>query len=186
MEVVGEASNGDEALRLAEELRPEVVLLDISMPGPGGIEVARTLKRTLPETSVLILTIHDDEGLLREAIRAGASGYITKRAIEPELINAIHAVRRGDLYVHPTMTRALLRDFSPPPPVEDEPVEPLTPREQEVLELIARGYTNRQAAEQLGISVRTVETHRANLMGKLGLRGRAELVRYAMDHGLLE
>lgn len=186
MEVVGEASDGEEALRLARELRPEVVLLDISMPGPGGIEVARTLKRVLPETSVLILTIHDDEGLLREAIRAGASGYITKRAIEPELINAIHAVRRGDLYVHPTMTRALLRDFSPPPPVEEEPVEPLTPREQEVLELIARGYTNRQAAEELGISVRTVETHRANLMGKLGLRGRAELVRYAMDHGMLE
>lgn len=186
LQVVGEATDGQETLRLANELHPDVVLLDISMPGPGGIEVTRQLKAALPGTRVLILTVHEDESLLREAMRAGAAGYITKRAIKPELINAIHAVGRGDLYVHSAMTRALLRDLSPSPPAREGLVEPLTPREIEVLRLIVQGYTNRQAAEVLSISVRTVESHRANIMDKLGLRGRVELVRYAMEHGLLE
>jgi two-component system response regulator NreC len=185
LQVVGEAVDGQEALRLTDELRPDVVLLDISMPGPGGIEVTRQLKASLPKTHVLILTVHEDEGLLREAIHAGAAGYITKRAIEPELINAIHAVRRGDLYVHPAMTRALLQE-PPPSSSTKDAVELLTPRETEVLRLIAQGHTNRQAAEVLGIGIRTVESHRANLTGKLGLRGRVELVRYAKKHGLLE
>ena len=185
MQVVGEAIDGQETLRLAGELSPDVVLLDISMPGPGGIEITRQLKANLPHTLVLILTVHEDRGLLREAMRAGAAGYITKRAIEPELINAIHAVRRGDLYVHPAMTRALLQDV-PPSSDDDDLVEALTSRETEVLQLIAQGYTNRQAAEALGIGVRTVETHRANIMAKLGLRGRVELVRYAKEYGLLD
>ena len=186
LEVVGEAADGNEALRLAEKLRPDVLLLDISMPGPGGIEVTRRVKRTLPDTRVLILTVHEDEGLLREAIRAGAAGYIVKRAVESELINAIHAVWRGDLYVHPAMTRALLKDLQASAAPEQPLVEPLTPRETEVLSLIAQGYTNRQIAEKLSISVRTVESHRANITGKLGLRSRVELVRYAREHGLLE
>jgi len=185
LEVVGEAADGNEALRLVEKLHPDVLLLDISMPGPGGIEVTRRVKRTLPDTRVLILTVHEDEGLLREAIRAGAAGYIVKRAVESELINAIHAVWRGDLYVHPAMTRALLKDLQASVTPEQPPVEPLTPRETEVLSLIAQGYTNRQIAEKLSISVRTVESHRANIMGKLGLRSRVELVRYAREHGLL-
>lgn len=185
LEVVGEAVDGDETLRLADDLQPDVVLLDISMPGPGGIEVTRHLEEMLPDARVLILTVHEDESLLREAMRAGAAGYIVKRAVESELINAIRAVRRGDLYVHPAMTRALLKDLHPSRASEEEPVEPLTPRETEVLRLIALGYTNRQSAEVLTISVRTVETHRANLMDKLGLRSRVELVRYAMEHGLL-
>lgn len=186
LEVVGEAADGNEALRLVEKLRPDVLLLDISMPGPGGIEVTRRVKRAQPDTRVLILTVHEDEGLLREAIRAGAAGYIVKRAVESELINAIHAVWRGDLYVHPAMTRALLKDLQAPATTEQPLVEPLTPRETEVLSLIAQGYTNRQIAEKLSISVRTVESHRANIMGKLGLRSRVELVRYAREHGLLE
>jgi two-component system response regulator NreC len=192
LQVVGEATDSQETLRLAGKLHPDVVLLDISMPGPGGIKVTQQLKEALPKARVLILTVHEDESLLREAMRAGAAGYITKRAIEPELINAIHAVWRGDLYVHPAMTRALLKDLAPstesPPPhtTIESPIEPLTPRESEVLTLIAQGYTNRQAADILSISVRTVESHRANIMGKLGLHSRVELVRYAMKHGLLE
>jgi len=186
MQVAGEATDGHETLRLARELRPDVVLLDISMPGPGGIEITRELKDAQPDTRVLILTVHEDENLLQKAIHAGASGYVTKRAIKTELINAIHAVWRGDLYIHPTMTRALLADQSPSPSTDEDLVEPLTPRETEVLRLIARGHTNRQAAEMLCISVRTVESHRANIMDKLGVRGRVELVRYAMNHELLE
>mgnify|MGYP001137931491 CR=1 FL=1 len=186
MTVVGEAADGYEAIRLAEELRPDVVLLDISMPGPGGIEVTRRLRQRIPQTRVLILTVHEDESLLLEALRVGAAGYIIKRAVESELINAIHAVWRGDLYVHPAMTRALLRDLQPSAIPEESPPEPLTPREVEVLRLVAQGYTNRQIAEALNISVRTVETHRANLTAKLHLNSRVELVRYAREHGLLE
>jgi two-component system response regulator NreC len=186
LQVVGEATDGQETLQLAKELIPDVILLDVSMPGLGGLEVTRQLKAALPDTHVLILTVHEDEHLLREAIHIGAAGYITKRAIDSELINAIRAVSRGDLYVHPAMTRALLNGQSPSTPTQTKPVEPLTPREIEVLRLIAQGYTNRKAAEVLVISVRTVETHRANIMAKLGLGGRVELVRYAMEHGLLE
>ncbi len=186
LEVVDEASNGEEALALATELQPDVILLDISMPGSSGIDVTRRLKQTLPQARVLILTVHEDEGLLQEAIQAGASGYIIKRAVESELIDAIRAVWRGDLYVHPAMTRALLKEISPAPPAAKEaPVEALTPREVEVLRLIAQGYTNRQMADMLSISVRTVESHRSNLMGKLNLRSRVELVRYARESKLI-
>ena len=184
MAVVGEAIDSEDAIRKALELRPDVILLDISMPGRGGLEVTRFLRKNLPGTRILILTVHEDEGLLREAIRLGASGYIIKRAVEAELVHAIRAVWRGELYIHPAMTRALLRDLAPPPP-EVSPVEPLTPRELEVLRRIALGYTNRQIAEELGISIRTVETHRANLMGKLGVNSWVELVRYAREHGLI-
>jgi two-component system response regulator NreC len=188
LEVVDEASNGNEALSKADELQPDVILLDISMPGASGIEVTRRLKEMLPETRVLILTVHEDEGLLQEAIQAGASGYIIKRAVESELIDAIRAVWRGDLYVHPAMTRALLKEMSPPPSaasIIEAPVEALTPREVEVLRLIAQGYTNRQMADMLSISVRTVESHRSNLMGKLDLHSRVELVRYARENNLI-
>jgi two-component system response regulator NreC len=185
LDVVGEAASGDEALRLAAELRPGIVLLDLNMPGPGGIEVTRQLREVLPETRVLVLTVHEDEGLLREAIDAGASGYIIKRAVESELINAIHAVARGELYIHPSMTRALIHEPAKRTRARSGGQESLTPRETDVLRLIVRGYTNRQAAEELGLSVRTVETHRANLMGKLGLKSRVELVRWAADNDLL-
>jgi two-component system, NarL family, response regulator NreC len=186
LEVIAEASDGNDVLRLASELRPDIVLLDISMPGPGGIEVTRRLKEALPELRVLILTAHEDESMLREAVQAGAAGYIIKRAVESELINAIHAVWRGDLYVHPAMTRALLKETSLLPVSAEPAVESLTPRELEVLHLIAKGYTNGQIAKELNLSVRTVESHRANLMGKLELRSRVELVRYAIEHGLFE
>jgi len=186
IQVMGEADEGRETVRLAKELEPDIVLLDISMPGMDGVEVTRRLDDLCSDIRVLILTVHEDEGLLQEAIDAGAWGYVTKRAIKSELISAIHAVSRGDMYVHPVMTRALLKEQTPVPEEDDELVEPLTPREVEVLRLIALGHTNRQASEILCISVRTVETHRANILSKLNASGRVELVRYAMDHDLLE
>jgi two-component system response regulator NreC len=185
--VVGEAADGDEAFRLTEELQPDVVLMDISMPGCGGIEATARLRQLQPNVRVLILTFHEDETLLREAIRAGASGYIVKRAVESELTNAIRAVLRGDLYIHSGMTRALLLPDSRGPGARSQvSIEKLTPREMEVLRLVAQGYTNRQIADLLTISVRTVETHRANVMGKLQLESRVELVRYATEHGLFD
>jgi len=186
LHVVGEAADGQTGLRLATELNPDLVLMDITMPGMSGIQVTRQLKETLPSTRVLILTLHEDESLLREAIRAGASGYILKQAVEAELISAIRAVGRGELYIHPAMTRALLKDVSPLLVPEENPTEPLSPRELEVLRLVAQGHTNRQVAEMLHLSVRTVESHRANLMDKLGLSSPAQLVRYAIEHGFLE
>lgn len=186
LRVIDEAADGEAAIQLASKLRPDVVLLDLTMPGPGGIEVTRRLKQLLPSVHVLVLTVHEDESLLREAIAAGAEGYIIKRAAESELISAIHAVCRGELYVHPAMTRALLRETTQAAEPRRADTDPLTARELEVLRLIVQGHTNRQIAEVLQLSVRTVESHRANLMGKLGLESRVELVRYAQTHRLLE
>jgi two-component system response regulator NreC len=186
MELVGEASGGHEAIQLVEQTQPDVLLLDLSMPDLDGIEVTRAVKSSFPQLRVLILTIHEDQGLLREAIRAGASGYILKRAAESELISAIHVLMRGDMYVDPAMMRDLLSETVPPSGGADAVVEQLTPRELEVLKYIVQGYTNRQIGEELSISVRTVEGHRANLSGKLGLHSRVDLVRYAREHGLIE
>ncbi len=184
LEVVGEATTGEEALHLAAQLKPDIVLMDISMPEPGGLEATRCFTEQLPDIRVLILTMHEDNGLVREAIRLGASGYILKRAVATELINAIHIVMRGDLYVHPAMMRALLTEQKPAPaPVEIE-AESLTTREIEVLRLLVQGNTNNQVAKLLNISVRTVEYHRANLMGKLNLSSRVDMVHYAAEHNI--
>ena len=184
IDVVGEAGDGLETLRLAETLLPDTVLLDITMPPDNGIETAKRLKEKHPELVVLFLTMHEDESLLHEALRAGAAGYVIKRAEEREILQAIHAASHGDVYVHPAMTRALLHQ-----PLTTEhrraPVDALTRRELEVLRLLAKGNTNRQIAGLLGLSVRTVENHRANLMGKLGLVSRVELVNYAEEHDLV-
>jgi two-component system response regulator NreC len=186
LEFVGEAGDGAETLHLVETLQPDLVLLDITMPPDNGIEIARRIKEEHPEVLVLFLTMHEDEALLHEALRAGAAGYVIKRAEEAEILQAIHTVSEGDLYVHPSMTRALLHQTVTSEQRRGAPVEPLTPRELEVLHLLVRGNTNRQTAEVLGISVRTVENHRANLMGKLGISSRVELVSYAEEHQLLE
>ncbi|HMQ52491.1 MAG TPA: response regulator transcription factor [Anaerolineae bacterium] len=184
--VVGEAGDGPEALRLAALLEPDMVLLDLSMPGLSGIEVTRQLKKDRPCIHTLILTVHEDRTLLEEALHAGASGYILKKAVESELIDAIRAVSRGEMYVHPAMTRALLSKLASETAPPQQEHEFLTPRETEVLQLIAQGHTNRQIAVLLNISIRTVESHRANLMGKLGLQSRVELVRYARERDLLD
>jgi two-component system response regulator NreC len=186
LEVVGEADHGTDAVKIAAEFNPDIILLDLSMPpGPSGIEVTKQLKQKLPHVRVLILTVHEEETLLQEAIRAGASGYILKKAVESELIDAIRAVSRGEVYVHPAMTRALLNTLTPTYSSNASLAEPLTPREIEVLRLIAQGHTNRQTANLLSISIRTVESHRANLMSKLGLRSRVEIVRYAKEHKII-
>lgn len=185
IEVVAETSTGDETLKQAAALKPDVLLLDISMPGPGGIEIARSLKQLSPSTRILIATVHEDESILQEAIAAGAAGYIVKRAVESELIDAIRAIHRGDMYIHPAMTRVLLKkENGSRENRSNTPVESLTPREIDVLRLIAQGYTNRQMAEEMGISIRTVEGYRANLMSKLGLQGRVQLISYARKHNL--
>jgi two-component system response regulator NreC len=189
MEVVGEADDEHSAVSRTVEKRPDVVLMDISMPDSGGIEATRRIKQLVPEARVLIMTVHEDKGLAQEAIRAGAMGYILKRAIKSELVNAIQAVMRNELYLHPAMARLLFLQTKPLQPPEQrlvaEPFEPLTLREIEVLRLIARGYTNSQIGESLHISVRTVEYHRGNLTAKLNLRSRSELMRYAEEKGLV-
>ena len=185
MELVGGATGGEEALLLTQSLAPDVVVMDLSMPDLDGIEVTRKIKAFLPETKILILTVHEDEALLREAIHAGASGYIIKHAAEAELISAIHTVQLGDIYVHPKMITALFKQPAAPSPQTISPAEVLTLREMDVLRLIVQGYTNRQVADELKLSVRTVEGYRANMTEKLGLHSRAELVRYAREHNLL-
>jgi len=186
LDLVGEATGGYEALQLVEDLMPDILVLDISMPDLDGISVTRQLQSQHPDLKVLILTLHEDKALLREAIKSGASGYILKRAAEAELISAIQIVMRGDMYVEPSMLRDLIDDQPRPMNQTHDSLEPLTPREVDVLKLIVQGYTNRQIGEELSISVRTVEGHRANLSDKLGIRSRVELVRYAREQGLLE
>ena len=184
IDVVGEARTGEDALHLAGELLPDMVLLDIGMPGIDGIEATHRLKKMAPKIQVLILSVYEEEHLLREAIRAGASGYVIKRAAEEELLAAIQAVSRGDMYIHPAIMRLLVQDLSPDVQLEKRALETLTRRELEVMRFIIRGYTNRQIAEDLFISTRTVEGHRASLLGKLGLKNRVELVEFAEKHGL--
>lgn len=187
MELIGEATCGEDALSMAKTLRPDVMVLDLSLPDLDGIQVTRQMKSAQPDVRVLILTVHEDEALLREAIRAGASGYIIKHAAESELISAIHSVKIGDLYIHPRMIRGLLSESESPTVRSTQsasPEEMLTPREIDVLRLIVQGYTNRQMAEELSLSVRTIEGHRSNLTEKLGLHSRVELARYAREHSL--
>lgn len=183
--VVGEAASAEEAISLAKEIRPDVILMDISMPESNSLEATRRIIVELPKTRILILTMHEDSTLLQAYLQAGAAGYIIKRAAESELVDAIYAVWRGMIYVHPALMRSLVSHDRPaaPPPTDD--LEPLTAREKEVLQLAARGHTNRQMAAMLNISTRTVETHRANLMEKLNLHSRVDLARYAEEHGLL-
>ena len=182
-EVVGEAEDGSQAVSQAAQLQPDVVLMDINLPDFNGIEATRRILEIVPAARILILTVHDDKSLLQEAVREGAAGYILKQAVKTELIHALHTIQKGDLYVDPALTRMLLSEDDDSP--GSTKVEtPLSPREIEVLQLIVQGYTNSQAGEILGISVRTVEFHRSNIMGKLQLSSRVELVRYAEQHNL--
>ncbi|MFQ6015781.1 MAG: response regulator [Anaerolineae bacterium] len=197
MEVVGEAVNSQEAIEKAQQLQPDVVLLDITMPGTStgsveprsGLEAVREIRERAPEVKVLILTMHDDEGYLRQALKAGAWGYVPKKAADTELLSAIHAVQRGEIFIYPSLTKGLVEDLLPKE-VEDrteglDGYDLLSQREKEVLRLVALGHTNQQIADMLFISVKTVETYRARVMEKLDLHNRAELVRYAIQKGLL-
>lgn len=185
--VVGEAANGAEAVREAGRLHPDVVLMDITMPGTDGLAATRLIRQQLPAVRVLVLTMHDNEEYLFKVLEAGGAGYVTKRAADTELIDAIRAVHRGDAFLHPSAAKRLIDDYLGRVGAgeEAESYARLTQREREVLRLIADGYTNQEIADQLIISVKTVETHRAHVLEKLGLRTRAELVRYARQKGLI-
>lgn len=185
LRIAGEAAGGLEAISLVEKLHPDVVVLDLSMPDMDGILVTKKLHAKYPDMRILILTVHEDEAMLREAIRSGASGYILKHAAEKELIEAIRRILGGEMYVDPKMLPSLFGDEQSLSLGPKDLIEPLTPREVDVLKLIVNGYTNRQIGQELGISVRTVEGHRANLYDKLGLHSRVELVRYAKQHGMI-
>lgn len=185
LEVVGEAAEGGEALRLAQTLKPAVVVMDIGMPGVNGIDATARIRRELPATRVLILSMHDDQGYLRQALRAGASGYVLKKAADTELLAAIRAAARGEVFLDPSLAKGLVEDVVLPKAQAPE-IPTLSEREREVLHLLARGHTNQQVADRLCIGAKSVETYKARLMEKLGLKGRAELVRYALTHGLLK
>jgi DNA-binding NarL/FixJ family response regulator len=186
LEVVGEAGNGNEALARIAELRPDVVLMDISMPELNGMRLMEELRRERPLPRVLVLTAFAEVAYLRQLLAAGAAGYLLKRASAQELIDAIRTVRAGGTYLDPAVAGKVVSGF-----VEHKEVRgargghELSERELEVLRKVARGFTNKEISAELGISVKTVETHKANLMEKLGLRSRAEIVRYALQRGWL-
>lgn len=186
--IVGEAENGEEAIRRTAELEPDVVLMDIEMPGMNGIEAARRIKAQSPATSVLALTMYEDDQYFFEMLRAGASGYVPKRAAPDELATAIRAVSRGEVFLHPSLAGRLVQDYLQRRDVEEqEPAaDDLTPREQEVLTLIAQGLSNNEIADQLVISAKTVDRHRENIMRKLNLHNRVDLVKYALRKGLID
>lgn len=186
LELVGEATGGYETIELVKITQPDILVLDLSMPDIDGIAVTKKLVSGIPNIKILILTLHEDKALLREVMKSGASGYILKRAAETELITAIQIVMRGDMYIDPAMVPALIEQSVKSTNYMQDAIEPLTPREIDVLKLIVLGYTNRQIGEELNISVRTVEGHRANLSEKLGSKSRVELVRYAREHGLTD
>lgn len=186
MQVMGEARNGDEAVRMAIVKQPDIMLMDISMQGMNGIEATARIVKAAPKVRVIILTVHEETEMMEAAIRSGAMGYIVKSAIKTDLINAIYTVMRGQLYVHPTMAEKLfLKQPDYQNGVSEEPDVLLSPRELEVLRLIAQGYTNSQAAEKLNISPRTIEYHRSNITSKLNLSSRVDLVQYALKNKII-
>ena len=188
IEIVGEADNGLQAMEICNQKRPDVVIMDITMPGMSGLEVTRQIKQQCPSTAVLALTIHEGEQYFFEMLNAGASGYVPKRAAPTDLVTAIRAVNAGEVYLHPSVAKALVGDYLQRVQMgwERASYDGLTSREQEALKRIAQGLMNKEIAEKLSISVRTVERHRENIMAKLNLHTRAELVRYAVDKGLID
>jgi DNA-binding NarL/FixJ family response regulator len=181
IDVVAEAKDGIEALETVIAEKPDVVILDVAMPRMTGLQATHEIKKQAPDTQVLILSMHDDERYLYEALRAGASGYVLKSAAGEDLLDAVRAAARGEPFLTPSAQQTLIRDFL----ARGEQPE-LTPREQEVVKLIAEAHTNKEIASILHLSEKTVQSHRANVLQKLGMRDRVELVRYAIRHGLVE
>lgn len=178
LSVVGEACDGVEAIERVEELHPDIVLMDIAMPRMNGIEATRIIHQRFPNSKVIILTQYGDKYYVRSLLKAGASGYILKDALRDDLIRAIKIVLAGDSFIHSAVSGELVR-------MVHDPVVSLSPREQEILELIVQGHKNTELAEMLSLSVKTVDWHRTNIMRKLGVHNLAELIRYAYDHGLV-
>ena len=181
MEVVAEAEDGVEAVEKVLAEHPDLAILDVSMPRMTGLQATHEIKRQTPDVHVLMLSMHDDERYLFEALRAGAAGYVLKRAADQDLLTAVRSAVRGEPFLTASAQQALIRDFV----ARGEQPE-LTPREQEIVKLIAEAHTNREIAEILHLSEKTVESHRGNVLQKLGMRDRVELVRYAIRHGLVE
>src|SRR5947209_20338848 len=184
IEVVAEASDGVDAVQQALASRPNLCILDVGMPRMTGLQAAREIRAHMPEARVLMLSMHDDERYLFEALKAGASGYVLKREADQDLVEAVRAVERGEAFLTNAAERSIIREW-----MADSsrgPTVPLTPREEEVVKLIAEAHTNAQIAEILHLSEKTVESHRANVLRKLGMRDRVELVRYAIRRGLVE
>ena len=186
IEVIGEAANGSEALKIVKELEPDVVLMDITMPVMDGLEATRQIRRKFPRIRVLALTQYDDKEYVFPVIAAGASGFISKVAASSELTSGIRSVYQGDSYLSPSIARLLIEDYQRGGgQAIHEPYERLTDREREVLKLIAEGRTTKEVADILVISPRTVEGHKTNLMAKLGIHNRTELVKYALRKGII-
>ena len=188
MEVVSEALDGEKAVQTARETRPDVALLDLTMPRVGGMKALQEMARDCRETRVLVLTMHDDPAYLRSALAAGASGYLLKRAVDAELIAAIRAVHRGGVFVDPRLANILVQDVLEKRSKKNSPKRPvniLSQRELQVLTLVARGYTSAEIAKQIFVSVKTIETYRSRLAEKLGLRSRRDVIRFAVQMGLL-
>lgn len=187
IKILAEASTGAEAIQLAAEYKPDVVVMDITLPDISGIEATRRLKERQPEIAVVALTIHEDEQYFFEMLQAGASGYVPKRAAPEDLIAAIRTAFAGEIYLYPSLAKALVSDYlgRSRTDLEEASLAALTPREEEVLELLAEGLSNDEIADSLVISRHTVARHRENLMGKLNLHSRSELVKYAIRKGLI-
>jgi two-component system, NarL family, response regulator NreC len=185
IDVVGEALDGSQAIELAEMLQPDVVLMDIAMPGVDGLQATRQIKTQRPGIQVLVLTMHRSDEYFFEMLKAGASGYILKGADTNDLINAVRVVSRGEVFLYPTMAERLLRDYINRVDGGGQAEPSLSPREKDILRLMADGYSNKEIAEKLVVSSSTIHTHRSNLMHKLGLSSRYELVQYARKHGLM-
>jgi two-component system response regulator NreC len=182
--VEDEGGSADEAVRLARLYKPDIVLLDVTMPGRSGLEAAQEIKQAAPQAQILVLSMHDDPSYVREAFAAGASGYLLKEAADAELVHAVREVASGSRYVHPVLGARLAAAEAEAAALAA--ADPLSEREREVLRLLALGHTNQEIAKMLYISVRTAETHRAHIMQKLQLTTRADLVRYAIEHHQLD
>jgi len=182
-EVVGEAANGRDAADLAEKLKPDIVLMDVQMPDLNGIEATRRMVAANSRIKVLVLSMHKEALYVREVLKAGARGYILKDAIDTELLSAMRSVARGDGYISPAVSGALLSDYREQ---SSNPLDTLSTREREVLQLIAEGKTNKEVATRLNLSVYTVDSHRGKIMEKLNLHSAGELVRFAMKNGLVD
>jgi DNA-binding NarL/FixJ family response regulator len=186
MEVVAEAEDGAEAVEKALKEDVHVVILDVSMPRKTGIQAAAELHKRRPELRLLMLSMHDSEQFLFEALKAGASGYVLKSGADTDIVNAVRAAMRGDSYLYPSAVTAIVRDYVERGGRGEEQFDVLTPRELEVLKLIAEAYTSKEIAKALWISIKTVERHRQNILDKLGMRDRVELTRYAIRRGLIQ